>query len=148
MVNFLLSYRGSKLEGTELRCKMKTETLSFISGVNIVQNLILKDRQRSHGVEDNVMELLDIKTVPETGLGQVPQLDDLELAHLVGHGLSGPGDVPPHLRLDPLLTGGRVVEHVLDGLLRGPVQGVEPSVHHQPAGPEYLLTEVTEPGQC
>ena len=46
-----------------------------------------------------------------------------------------------------LWVAGVVVYHVLDGPLLGPVQGVDPSVHHQPAGSEHLRPQVTKPHQ-
>ena len=91
------------------------------------------------------MELLNVKLLPQTRLCQLSQLDDLELADLVRSGLAGPGDVPGDLGPDAVLAGGGVGQHVLYSLLPGPVQGVQPSVHHQPAGPEYLLTQVPKP---
>ena len=40
-----------------------------------------------------------------------------------------------------------VLHHVLDCLLHGPVQGVDPSVHHQSAGSEHLRPQVAKPHQ-
>ena len=42
---------------------------------------------------------------------------------------------------------GVVVHHVLDGRLLGPVQGVNASVDHQPAGPEHDCCQMTKPHQ-
>ena len=66
---------------------------------------------------------------------------------LVGRCLAGPGDVSGDLGLETLLAGGSVGQHVLQGLVLAPVQGVEARVHNQPAGSEYLLTQVAEPAQ-
>ena len=40
-----------------------------------------------------------------------------------------------------------MLHHVLDCLLHGPVQGVDPSVHHQSAGSEHLRPQVAKPHQ-
>ena len=40
-----------------------------------------------------------------------------------------------------------VLHHELDCPLQGPAQGVDPSVHHQPAGSEHLRPKVAKPHQ-
>ena len=79
--------------------------------------------------QDNMIESLNLST------------------HLVAHSLTRPGDVPPHLPLNVLPAGGRVVQHEVHGLLHAPAQRVHPGVDDQPAGPEDVLTEVAEPVQ-
>ena len=52
-------------------------------------------------------------------------------------------EIPP----DHCLRVGGVVQHVLDRPLLVPAQGVDPGVHHQPAGSEHLRPQVTKPHQ-
>ena len=113
--------------------------------VGIFVDMFLQNVQRPGTVQDNVMELLDVKLVPELVPGHLPQLEYLHLSHLVSHGLSGPGHVPPHLPLDVVPAGGAVLHHVVHGLVHGPALGVHPRVHHQAARAEYVLTQVTKP---
>ena len=76
--------------------------------------------------------------------GHAPQRADLQLAHLVGRGLAGPGDVAVHLGRDVVQRQGRVVGHELDGLLPGPAQVVHAGVDDQPAGPPHLVAQPAE----
>ena len=48
------------------------------------------------------MELPDVELLAERLLRPPPQVEDLELAHLVGRGLARPGDVPCDLRPDKI----------------------------------------------
>ena len=67
-------------------------------------------------------------------LGAVAQLQNLQLADLVGQRLAGPRDVAVHLGLDAGFVDGGVVVEVLDHLLAGPVLGVDAGVDHQADG--------------
>ena len=62
--------------------------------VHVLIDLGLQDVQGPSTLQDHVMELLDVKLVPEPLLGLLPQLEDLDLAHLVAHRLARPGHIP------------------------------------------------------
>ena len=47
-------------------------------------------------IEPDLMKLLDVKGLPQGGLHLPPQLNDLQLAELVAHGLAWPRHVPVH----------------------------------------------------
>ena len=55
-------------------------------------------------------------------LGFLAQFLELQLAHLVGSGLTRPGDVAVDLHLDACTRVWRVPEEVLDGLLPAPAE--------------------------
>ena len=67
-------------------------------GADVFVDLILKNLKRPHWLENNLVELPDVEVVPQRLLGPLPQLEDLNLAHLVGCGLAWPGDVAGDLR--------------------------------------------------
>ena len=67
-------------------------------GADVFVDLILKNLKRPHWLENNLVELPDVEVVPQRLLGPLPQLEDLNLAHLVGRGLAWPGDVAGDLR--------------------------------------------------
>ena len=66
---------------------------------------------------------------------------------LVSRGLTWPGDISGDLRGETVLTSGSVGQHEVQGLVLAPAESVQPRVHHQSAGAEYFLTEMTEPVQ-
>ena len=71
------------------------------------------ERQRAR-VQHLVVEGAQVELVAESLPGAIPQFQNLELAHLVGQGLAGPGDVAIHLGLDAGVVDVGVVVEVLD----------------------------------
>src|SRR5688572_23579328 len=65
----------------------------------------------------------------------------MELADLVGEGLTGPDDVAVDLDLDLVPGADGVGGEELDGPVAAPAQGVQPGVEHQAAGPHHLRVE-------
>ena len=121
-------------------------------GLHILLHLGLQDLQGPHRLQHDLVEVSDVELCPELLLREPAQLQQLDLAHLVGGGLARPRDVPRDLRPghqsegsievtcpitssnhsspEALLTAGCVLQHVLQGLLLAPLQGVHASVHH------------------
>ena len=84
------------------------------------------------------------KRSPSALLGLGPQLEDLELADLVGERLAGNGDVALDLGDHLGLAHAAIVEHVADRLLAGPTLGVDAGIDDQAHRPQHLVVEAAE----
>src|SRR5438445_4214141 len=84
-------------------------------------------------VESGVMELANIESDSQCGLGSGPQLFYFQLAQFVCEGLRRPDDVAIDFNNDVVLGFSGVFEHVLDRLLSSPAEGVNPRVDDKSA---------------
>ena len=91
-------------------------------------------KRQCPAVEHLVVEGADVELVAERFLRAGAELEDLELADLVGQSLAGPGDVAVDLGLDAGLVDVRVVVEVVDHLLAGPALGVDAGVDDEADG--------------
>ena len=90
------------------------------------------------------MELAHVELVAERFFCAITQFLDLQLPDLVRQRLARPGDVAFGFGGGLGLAFGRVVEHVLDHLLAGPVLAVQAGVGHQPDRAPQLVLQVAE----
>ena len=79
---------------------------------------------------------------PSCLLGPLAQLEDLELAELVGQRLARPGDVAVGLGLDRRLVLRRMLVEEVDHLLARPVLVVHAGVEHQPIGAQQFIGQM------
>ena len=84
------------------------------------------------------------KRAPSAASARGAQLEDLELAELVGERLAGNGDVALDLGDDLGLAHAAIVEHVADRLLAGPTLGVDAAVDDEAHRAQHLVVEAAE----
>ena len=96
--------------------------------------------RESAAAEDLVVEGADVEFGAELFLRALAELEDLELAELVGAGLRGPRDVAVGLGLDERLVD-VVLAHVVDDLIAGPALRVDAGVDDEADGAEELGVE-------
>ena len=86
------------IEQTTTNNSNDIEVYLLAVGLHILLDLGLQDLQRPHRLQHDLVEVSDVELCPELLLREPAQLQQLDLAHLVGGGLARPRDVPRDLR--------------------------------------------------
>jgi len=106
---------------------------------------LLEDGERDGTVgEHGGVELGEVEGRAERLTRSVAQLEDLDQAHRVRHGLAGCGDVPLDLVAHGVLRQSRRLHHVVHRLLGCPSPRVDSRVDDETCRAEELLLEAAE----